>query len=337
VAWFFCWMIALSTYEPGAAEATDHMRAPGWTGNPWGPAAQRARTAGLLPPVPISPRMAQWERWGKTVLHDGDIVFRLGDARTLNGWFPLSFLIAQATASPFSHTGVVAIENGSPIVYDCSSSGVQRQPFSVWMLDCVGPLGIKRLKREHRGRIPGVLAFCRDVFEQQVPFDYEFRPDDSKLYCLELTEKAFRSQGLALSEPVRIGDWEDLVHFPLTALAFVRCSGWALDHPISLEQEVYLPGNERHGMWSSPLLETVFCSQPKPGRQASAMSAGGLSLRGDLGMAVFVAGEMRRSYSELPARWIYGLVLKSRIHETTAPGADDRQVSLNRDRKSRPL
>ena len=44
------------------------------------------------------------------------------------------------------------------MVYDCSSPGVQRQPFEVWMLDCVGSMGVKRLKPEHRRHIPGVIA-----------------------------------------------------------------------------------------------------------------------------------------------------------------------------------
>ena len=52
--------------------------------------------------------MAQWDRWGQTVLRDGDIVFRLGDARTLGGCFPLSWFIATATGSRYSHTGIVA-------------------------------------------------------------------------------------------------------------------------------------------------------------------------------------------------------------------------------------
>ena len=155
--------------------------------------------------------MTRWRDQGRSVLREGDIVFRMGDARALRGMFPLSLFIAKATGSAFSHTGIVAIEDGSPVVYDCSSPGVQRQPFEVWMLDCVGSMGVKRLKPEHRRHIPGVLAFCRKAFERQVPFDYEFHPDDSALYCLELTEKAFRSQGLALSESVRIGDWEHLV------------------------------------------------------------------------------------------------------------------------------
>ena len=90
--------------------------------------------------------MMRSSSWGRNVLRDGDIVFRLGDARTLGGTFPLSRLIAKATGSLFSHTGIVAIEDGSPVVYDCSSDGVQRQPFEVWMLDCVGAMAVKRLE-----------------------------------------------------------------------------------------------------------------------------------------------------------------------------------------------
>jgi hypothetical protein len=305
------------------------MTPPGCTGNPWGPAAARARLAGGLPPILMTPQMAKWDRWGKKSLRDGDIVFRLGDARTMLGWFPLSYLIAQATASPFSHTGIIAIEDGVTMVYDCSSSGIQRQPFHVWMLDCVGPFGVKRLKPIHRGRIPGVLGFCRKVFEEQVPFDYEFRMDDNKLYCLEFTEKAFRSQGLALSEPVLIGDWEDLIDYPLTTFAFLRLSGLALNQPITLDQAVYLPGNDHSGMWASPLLETVFSSAPKPGARTEAGQMGALNLKGDLSLTMFVLGELRRSYSELPVRWLCDVVLSQRTRAGAGSAAIPRQASTS--------
>ncbi len=78
----------------------------------------------------------------------------------------------------------------------------------------LGPLGVKRLKLEYRERIAGVIGYCRIAYERQVPFDSGFRMDDDSLYCLELTEKAFRSEGLALSEPIRIGDWEYLASSP---------------------------------------------------------------------------------------------------------------------------
>lgn len=163
MTWFYCLMIVLGTSEQDAAEATDWMKPASWHGNFWGPAATRARSNGELPPLPTNPVMTHWSTWGKNILRDGDIVFRLGDAKALGGRFPLSQFIATATGSQFSHTGIVAVESGSPVVYDCSSAGVQRQPFEVWMLDCVGAVGVKRLKPEYRKHIPGVLSYCREV------------------------------------------------------------------------------------------------------------------------------------------------------------------------------
>jgi hypothetical protein len=257
--------------------------------------------------------MARWQRWGREVLRDGDIVFRLGDARVVRGMVPISRFIARATGSPFSHTGIVAIEDGLPVVYDCSSPGIQRQPFEVWMLDSLGPLGVKRLKAQHRGRIAGVVEYCRAAFQRQVPFDNGFRMEDDSLYCLELTEKAFRSQGLALSEPVRIGDWEYLASFPLTAFLIPPVSGMVLDRPITLEQSVYVPGNERNGVWASPLLETVFGPASKVFQDAAPIGPVGLNLRGDLDLLAFTFGEVRRSYAQLPARWLCDLVLQMRV------------------------
>ncbi len=98
--------------------------------------------------------------------------------RIMRGSFPLSLFIARASGSPFSHTGVVAIEDGSPVVYDCALEGIQRQTFEVWMLECVGQIGVKRLKAEQHHRIPGVVEYCRKVYDQQVPFDSEFRMDN---------------------------------------------------------------------------------------------------------------------------------------------------------------
>ncbi len=305
----FCWMIALATYEQGTAEATDWLKPPTWCGNYWGPAATRARNTGQLSPLPSNPGMARWHEWGREVLRQGDIVFRLGDARVMRGMVPLSRFIARATGSPFSHTGVIAIEDGSPVVYDCSSAGVQRQPFEVWMLDSLGALGVKRLKPEHRNRIAGVIDYHLAAYERQVPFDAGFRMEDDSLYCLELTEKAFRSRGLALSEPVRIGDWEYLANFPLTAMLIPLVTGLVLDRPITLEQPVYVPGNERHGVWASPLLETVVGPAPKVFQEAAALESGRLSLKGDLDLLVFAFHEVRRSYDQLPARLLCDLAL----------------------------
>ncbi len=324
--WYCCWMIALWNYEQGLDDEAARMIPPGWSGNFWGPVASQARLAGQLPPLPASPEMARWKRWGQSVLREGDIVFRLGDARAWRGIFPLSNFIAKATGSPFSHTGIVAIEDKWPVVYDCSLEGIRRLPFEVWMLECVGALGVKRLKPADRHRIPGVISYCRRVFEQQVSFDFEFRLDDDAFYCLELTEKAFRSQKMALSEPVRIGDWEHLNRYPLTAIATPFVTGLILERPITLEQPVYLPGNERHGIWASPLLETVSDPELKRNPEADRGPEGGLSLRGDLELIVLAAGEVRRSYSELPVQWMCDVALHPRVQRLLA----DRSSQANR-------
>jgi Permuted papain-like amidase enzyme, YaeF/YiiX, C92 family len=336
VLYFIAWMVALARYDLGSSEATDWIKPPTWSGNYWGPAATSARMAGNLPPLPSNRGMARWHEWGRELLRQGDIVFRLGDARVVRGMVPLSRFIARATGSPFSHTGIVAIEDGSPVVYDCSSPGIQRQPFEVWMLDSLGPLGVKRLKPEYRARIAGVIGYCRMAYERQVPFDSGFRMDDDSLYCLELTEKAFRSQGLALSEPVRIGDWEYLSSFPLTAFLIPPISGSVLDRPITLEQPVYVPGNERNGVWASPLLETVVGPAPKVFQEAAALEAGRLNMRGDLDLLVFTFWEVRRSYDQLPARLLCDLVLQMRGRgPLQADAAEVRRASLENEFASR--
>jgi hypothetical protein len=325
--YFIAWMIALATYERGNTEATDWMQPPGFSGNYWGPAAWRARRMGQLPPLPSNPQMVRWQKWGCKILREGDIVFRLGDARVIRGMVPLSRFIARATGSPFSHTGIVAFEDGSPLVYDCSSAGVQRQPFEVWLLDSMGAVGVKRLKPEYRNRITGVIGYCRSAFERQVPFDNGFRMEDESLYCLELTEKAFRSQGLALSEPVRIGDWDFLSSFPLTAMLIPPVSGLVLDRPITLEQLVYVPGNERQGVWASPLLETVVGPEHNVFRDAVPGEPGRLHLRGDLDLLIFSSCEVCRSYVQLPACLLFELALPRVL-------ALVQSTSANRDRPS---
>ena len=198
------------------------------------------------------------------------------------------------------------------------------------MLDSLGDLGVKRLKPKHRERIAGVIDYCRSAFERQVPFDHGFRMEDDSLYCLELTEKAFRAQGLALSEPVRIGDWEYLASFPLTALLISPVSGLLLDRPITLEQPVYVPGNERQGVWASPLLETVVSPDPKVFQDASPAESGTLNLRGDLDLLAFTVREVRRSYSELPPQLLCDLVLRQRVGEPAAAEPGRPEAGTNR-------
>jgi Permuted papain-like amidase enzyme, YaeF/YiiX, C92 family len=255
--WTFVWCVTVLFGHDGK-EPTDRLVPPSWQGNPWGPAAMKARQSGAIEPIPMTPLMKQWEAWGKAVLHDGDVVFRRADARILFGRFPFSRFIANASGSRFSHTGVVAIEDGQPVVYDTTKAGVRRQPFAVWILDNVGPLGVKRLRPELQPHAAAAVRYCRDVFERQVPFDYDLDLDDRALYCVEMTEKAFRASGLVLSQPVRLGDMENVTRYPICVFVFMKLSN------LTLDQAAYFPGNERHGIWSSPHLLTIYQTPKTP-------------------------------------------------------------------------
>jgi hypothetical protein len=90
-----------------------------------------------------------------------------------------------------------------------------------------------------------------------------------------------------------------------------------------MEQPVYVPGNERQGVWASPLLETVFGPEPKANPRPAPERAGGFNLQGDLEVAAFALGELRRSYFELPVRWMCEVALRRRSYRIAAVPASD--------------
>jgi hypothetical protein len=267
------WVVAILLHPPQEAELSEQMAPTGWHGNYWGPDATKARHEGTMPPIVATPHMARWDRWGRQVLREGDIVFRLGDARVGRGVFPMSRFLARASNSNFSHCGIVTIEEEGPVVYDTTRTGVARQPFCVWVLDNIGSIGVKRLRPEYQKSIPEVVAYCRKVFKEQVPFDYQLSPNDSALYCVEMTEKAFESAGIELSKPIRLGDMERASQFPLQMWGLRFASKYALEQPLTFEQLVYFPGNERHGIWSAKQLMTVVPATFAPGHPDYVWSA----------------------------------------------------------------
>src|SRR5262245_47230738 len=93
------WLILLGIHTQDVRDLSDRFAPRGWQGNPWGPAVTRARAEGRLPAIVMTPAMMKWDQWGRAVLRDGDIVFRMGDSRTLAGLFPFSRFLAGASGS----------------------------------------------------------------------------------------------------------------------------------------------------------------------------------------------------------------------------------------------
>lgn len=236
----------------GAGDVTGKMVPRWWHGNPWGPEAEAARRCGRLPAIPYSPPMCVWDAWGRTFLRDGDVLFRMGDARAACGLFRFSKISAEMAGSDFSHTGIVAWEEGAPFVYDTTKTGARRQPFPIWVLDADGPLAVKRPVPAAQLCVPGALAFCREVYRRQVPFDPGLMMGDDRLYCIELTERAYRSAGLPLSEPIRIDHLPRYHEFPNVVRLATLCTS------LRPEQPAYVIGNDQVGIWASPALELLY-------------------------------------------------------------------------------
>jgi Permuted papain-like amidase enzyme, YaeF/YiiX, C92 family len=236
----------------GAGETTDKIIPAGWKGNGWGPLANAARARGTMPSVPNSPNMDAWDAWGRENLRDGDILFRMGDARAVLGLFPFSKVSAAIAGSRYSHSGIVAIEGGEPVVYDTSTAGPQRQPFPVWVLDTRGSLAVKRPLPEYASCAPGAVDFCRSVYQAQVPFDFDMSLGDDRLYCIELTERAYASAGLPLSKPLRLDELPRYHEFP-RIVRLMQLFTKMVPHQLA-----YVIGNDSIGIWSSPSLRLVY-------------------------------------------------------------------------------
>jgi hypothetical protein len=227
-------------------------------GNPWGPEANAARAEGKLVPLYYTQEMAEWAKFGRTHIQDGDILFRYGQSYKPYE-IATSRIIAGVEDNRFSHDGIAHWEDDTLYIYDAEPApqGVRKVPFDFWVLDVADKsLVIKRLRPEFQSYIPLAVAYCEDVYQRQVPFDDALRLDDEKLYCSEMIEKAYRSAGLVLSDPI-----------PITCLPHYR--RWSVITPlvqtvtpIRVTNEIFALGNPYYGTFGSPLLETVYEQTP---------------------------------------------------------------------------
>ena len=226
---------------------------PEWRhGNPFGPEANAARANGTLGINGEIPRAEEWTAFAKANIATGDILFRRGQSCTLTGNLT-SLVLAAVNDGRFSHIGIAKWEGEQLWIYDVETEGVRKVPFVLWMLDVAGnELAIKRLHPEYRDRIPKALAFCDDAYQRHVEFNFSLSPDDQRYYCSEMVEKAFRSAGLQLSEPVKISRLPGYNR----CLLFVPCV--ELYMGVDVNNSIFALGNEHYGTFASPFLELVY-------------------------------------------------------------------------------
>ncbi len=198
----------------------------------------------------------RWDLWALDHVQTGDVVFRRGVSPILFGLQDLSDVTCRLTASEYSHAGVAVVEDGCVWVYDITRPhGARRVPFSEFLFTFRLAFGIKRLKEAHRHHISSVVSYLRNVTGTQPPFDADFRLGNGKLYCTELVAVAFEQAGLPLAEPTAIGEFPNFGDLPQVFVEIGRMHGMAP------EQELYIPGNNEIGLWSSDKLDVVFSAQ----------------------------------------------------------------------------
>jgi len=205
--------------------------------------------------LPSAPdHVTAWQRWGEAHLDDGDLLFVRGENRIFLGLVDFSKLTCDLTDSPFSHVALVSREDDQLLVYDIVAEGPRRIPFAEFVADRrLSLLAVKRLRPEHRHHAPRAIAFCRQAWQQQTPFDEDFRLDNDRWYCSELIESAYRHAGLPLSEPVPIQQLPGYRRVPPAVRQLVLST-----KPIQPTEAVFIPGNDTLGMWSSPSLQPLL-------------------------------------------------------------------------------
>jgi len=180
---------------------------------------------------------------------DGDIVFqtsRSGQSRA----------IQLATHSPWSHMGLVTLQDGKPFVYEAVGP-VRSTPLDAWVARGEGGRFVaKRLRRADTRLTPAALDSLRAVGETMRgrPYDLGFAWSDDRIYCSELVWKIYhRALGIDIGALQTIGDF-DLS--PPAVRAKMR-ERWGDDVP---RQE---PAISPAQMFASPLLVTVHGDAPQ--------------------------------------------------------------------------
>lgn len=153
-------------------------------------------------------------RFQNLVLRDGQIIVTEsgGPASMLMSLVPDSFY-------PFSHIGIIAVEQGEAVVYEARGTykATPGTPADDWFLDTNGIRRLtveQHLENEEYAAVyeppPGtnasdVVAFVRRHYEAQTPFDPYFDHDTAdRLYCAELVHDALVAGGWRGIEPVPI-------------------------------------------------------------------------------------------------------------------------------------
>lgn len=130
---------------------------------------------------------------------EGDVVFQSLPHN------PLIDAIEGATASPFSHCGILHRTSGGWVVIEAIGP-VRETPLADWIAQGRGKhYTAFRLDARYGGKIPAFIQAAQSY--EGRPYDIHYDLDDAAIYCSELIYKAFqRATGERLGQLQKLGD-----------------------------------------------------------------------------------------------------------------------------------
>lgn len=175
---------------------------------------------------------------------DGDLVFHTSKSGQ-------STAIQLATGSPYSHVGLVYLDEGVPMVFEAIRT-VSATPLAAWIARGEeGSFVAKRLVGAEIYLTPVGLGRLREVAHAFIGKSYDrgFAWSDDEIYCSELVWKIYEEAlDLEIGEKATLGDF-DLSH-PVVRREMVERWGSS----IPLGETVVSPS----AVFDSPLLEVVY-------------------------------------------------------------------------------
>lgn len=186
----------------------------------------------------------------RSVVQRGDIIFRLSNASVAGNLINFSQSVAELSDSEFSHAVlVISADKDGALLADVTAHGVERRYLIDWHMDCSSNIVVKRLRPEYRYLIPKAMRELENVVESDNLYDRRFTPDDDVFYCTELVDHVFRKIDHPLAKRIRVNQ---LPHYNLFVAICCGIGG------INADNEVVVVGNDKIGLFSSPMLEKVI-------------------------------------------------------------------------------
>jgi len=176
-------------------------------------------------------------------LRDGDIIFQSSRSSQ-------SAAIQMATHSPYSHVGIIFLQDGQPFVFEAARS-VQYTPLEQWIEGGEGGhYVVKRLQGADGPLTSGDIEKLKAAAAgfQGKPYDLMFEWSDDRIYCSELVWKIY-DRGMG----IQIGALKKLRDFDLSDDDVKNRMRERYGEQIPLDETVISPGD----MFSSELLVTV--------------------------------------------------------------------------------